>query len=232
MKVNLRFINKAGGSASLKRVAEGLSTKLGYKVIRTSKAMPHRLQFVYGGVVDKISQYEYFSTNTIPSLEWTTDALTVTGWLGDGATVFGRKLLTSSCGKGIVIMEPTDPFTPCPVYTKYAKKKREFRVHCFKGTVVAIVEKKRKTGWEGVRESKIRNLVNGYVFVQEVSNIPEGLEDLALKASKVSTSDFTGVDIGYNEKQNRLFVIEVNSAPGIVGNNVEKYVEAIYDTIR
>jgi D-alanine-D-alanine ligase-like ATP-grasp enzyme len=35
------------------------------------------------------------------------------------------------------------------------------------------------------------------------------------------------VDIGYNAKKDELFVIEVNSAPGIEGTNVEKYLEAM-----
>jgi hypothetical protein len=35
------------------------------------------------------------------------------------------------------------------------------------------------------------------------------------------------VHLGYNEKNNDLFVIEVNSAPGIQGSNINAYVEAI-----
>ena len=34
-------------------------------------------------------------------------------------------------------------------------------------------------------------------------------------------------EIEFNEKLNELFVIEVNSAPGIQGSNVDKYIEAI-----
>jgi D-alanine-D-alanine ligase-like ATP-grasp enzyme len=50
---------------------------------------------------------------------------------------------------------------------------------------------------------------------------------VALAAAKVSPSDFRGVDIGYNEKKDELFVIEVNSAPGIEGSNVNKYLDAM-----
>ena len=114
-----------------------------------------------------------------------------------------------------------------PVFTKYKKKKREFRVHVFKDAVVAVVEKKRRREFNGERDTKIRNLANGYVFVQGVENEPAGLRELAIKAAAVSPSDFRGVDIGYNEKKNELFVIEVNSAPGIEGSNVNKYVNTI-----
>jgi hypothetical protein len=43
----------------------------------------------------------------------------------------------------------------------------------------------------------------------------------------LQVSDFRGVDIGYNKLKDELFVIEVNSAPGIQGNNIDKYLEAI-----
>jgi len=229
MKLQLRYTNGTRFSKSLKDLAAGLSTKLGYKVLRTGKVNTNRRQFMYGGGVDKISQYKYFTQNEIPCLEWTAESSQVNAWLGEGHTVFGRKLLMSSCGKGIEVIEPNSQvMVICPVYTKYAKKKREFRVHVFKGQVVAVVEKKRKAGWEGQRDTKIRNLANGYVFVQNVQNEPEGVRELAIRASKVSNSDFAGVDIGYNEQKDQLFVIEVNSAPGITGSNIGAYVETIY----
>ena len=148
--------------------------------------------------------------------------------------MFGRKYLNASCGKGIKVFDPSveadDPTSQAnyfPVYTKYKKKKREFRVHVYKDKVIAITEKRKRTGFEGQRDTKIRNLANGYVFCQTVENIPEGLQELALAASKVTQSDFKGVDIGYNERNNELFIIEVNSAPGIQGSNINAYVEAI-----
>ena len=70
---------------------------------------------------------------------------------------------------------------------------------------MAVVEKKRKREWEGQRETKVRNLANGYVFVQNISNEPEGVRQLALDAAKVTASHFAGVDIGYNEKKDTLF---------------------------
>jgi glutathione synthase/RimK-type ligase-like ATP-grasp enzyme len=217
-------------SRSLKRVAVGLSTKLQRgRIFRTTKVSTIRKQFRYGQSVNKLDQYQWFLEQDIPALEFTANPNTVVDWLNEGNTVFGRKYLNASCGKGIVVIEPNnDAQIPIlPVYTKYKKKKREFRVHVFKDQVVAVVEKKRRKEFNGERDTKIRNLANGYVFVQAVENEPEGLRTLALAASKVSPSDFRGVDIGYNEKKDQLFVIEVNSAPGIEGNNVNKYVEAI-----
>jgi glutathione synthase/RimK-type ligase-like ATP-grasp enzyme len=214
-------------SASLKLMAKGLSAHYKRKVFRTTKLRPLRKQFKYGQSINKIQQYDWFRAHEIPSLEYSTDAQWAKEKLAEGATIFGRKYLNASCGKGIVVMEKAEDFVTCPVYTLYKKKKREFRVHVFKNQVVAVVEKLRRKGFAGERDTKIRNLANGYVFVQSVSNEPEGLRALALSAAAVSPSDFRGVDIGFNEKKSELFVIEVNSAPGIQGSNVNKYLQAI-----
>jgi len=233
MKLQLLCTLSTKGSKSLRDLAVGLSTKLGYKVFRVTKAgTKPRTRLKYGNSVDKLFQYNWFKDNNIPALEFTTDSDVVDGWLCDGQTVFGRKLLNSSCGKGIVVLDTHGSSIPeLPVYTKYKKKKREFRVHVFQNTVVSVTEKKRKKGFEGEQDTKIRNLANGYVFVQTVENEPAGLRELALKAAAVSQSDFRGVDIGYNEKKDELFVIEVNSAPGIMGSNIGKYVETIVGAI-
>lgn len=224
-RIRLLSTNTGLKSTSLKLLAQGLSAKLGYKVWRSVTPKPLQNNVFYGSGVDKLTQYQWFVDNNVPALEYTTDIAVVKEWIGVGDTVFGRKYLNSSCGKGIVVMDKE--FTePCPVYTRYKKKKREFRVHVFQDKVVAITEKRRRAGHDGERDTKIRNLANGYVFCQTVENIPDGLADLAVKAAQVSKSLFRGVDIGYNEKKG-LFVIEVNSAPGIQGTNLNKYIEAI-----
>lgn len=225
MKIQLRSIKL--GSQSLKRLATSLSEVVGYRVLRTKRVNPRRQQYAYGNMTDKLSQYQWFKQQDIPCPEFTTDRQQAEAWLAEGKTVFSRTLLRASEGRGIRVAETVDQLVTAPVYTKYEKKKREFRVHIFKDKVVACVEKKKRKEFQGERDHKIRNLANGYVFCREVTNIPNGLHDLALKASKVTASDFKGVDIGYNEKQNKLFVIEVNSAPGIEGSNVDAYVQAI-----
>ena len=199
---------------------------------RTTKTNTERTQFKYGGGVDKLTQYVFFAENDIPALEFTTDSNVAIDW-NNTHTVIGRKLLNASCGKGIVVFEPSfSGMLDCPVYTKYKKKKREFRVHVFKDQVVSVVEKRKRREFDGERNTKIRNVANGYVFCQEVDNIPEGLYALATAAAQVSSSDFRGVDIGYNELNDELFVIEVNSAPGIEGTNLVKYTEKVLEHVQ
>jgi len=234
MKLNLLCTNSTKGSASLKLLANALTEKLGYKVWRTTLVKPRRTSLKYGHSVDKLFQYKWFAEQGLSALEFTTDSEEAFRWCTiDKKTMVGRRFLNSSCGKGIVIEEPdsTNFTMGLPVYTVYKKKKREFRVHVFQGTVVSVVEKRKKKDWADQRDTKVRNLANGYIFCQSVTNEPEGLRELALAAAKVSPSDFRGVDIGYNEKNNGLFVIEVNSAPGITGANIAKYVQGITQNV-
>jgi hypothetical protein len=223
-------------SGSLKRIAQALTAIFGYKVWRTTQKKAKRKQFLYGDLVDKLTQYKFFKEKGLSALDFTADNQEAHKWVQQGHVVFGRKTLTGSEGKGIVVFDggedqkwPNE--TTCPVYTKYKPKKREFRVHIFKDKVVTIVEKRRKKDWQGdKKDAKIRNLANGYVFCQEVvltEALRKRLEECALAASKVCSSDFRGVDVGYNEKHDDVFIIEVNSAPGIEGSNVDKYVKAI-----
>ena len=198
-----------------------------YKLLLETKVQIKNL--VYGDCKDKLQQYQWFHQQGITSLEFTTSKDEAQSWVEKGYTVFARTLLRSSEGKGIVVVEKEQPETLpfAPVYTLYKKKKREFRVHVFKDNVVHVLEKRKKVGYEKDRDTRIRNTANGYVFCSDGVVEPVGIRELALAASKVTSSDFSGVDIGYNEKLNELFVIEVNSAPGIQGTNVDRYIQAI-----
>ena len=221
-----RLVSKKLGSGSLKRLAEGLSTTLGYRVFRSRSPRSGRENLVYGDCKDKLFQYEWFAANEVSALPFTTSSEQVAEWLAGNNVVFARTLTRSSEGKGIIVLEPESPIVSAPVYTLYRKKKKEFRVHVYKDQVVAVLEKRKKSGVE-IGDTRIRNTANGYVFCRDGVVEPEGLRELALKASKVTNSHFKGVDIGFNEKLNSLFVIEVNSAPGMEGTTVQQYIEAI-----
>ena len=232
MPLKFRLVSKKLGSNSLKALQEGLSTKLGYKIFRAKQPKPNRENLVYGDCKDKLFQYQWFQANEVPALSFTTDSKVVSEWLSDPKqTVFARTLTRASEGKGIVVLQHGAKITSAPVYTLYRKKKKEFRVHVFKDQVVHVLEKRKKAGYEKDRDTRIRNTANGYVFCSDGVVEPVGLRELALAASKVTNSDFRGVDIGFNEKLNELFVIEVNSCPGIEGSNINRYIEVICASI-
>jgi len=227
MSLKLRLVSNKLGSKSLKLLQEGLSTKLGYHVWCSKKAKHGRENIVYGDCKNKIEQYQFFQQNSLSALVFTMQRQEAQEWAGAGVPVICRTLTRASEGKGIVIAETPEAVVFAPVYTQYKKKKKEFRVHIFQNKVVQVLEKRKRKEFEGERETKIRNTANGYVFCSNGVVEPMGIRELALAASKVTNSDFRGVDIGFNEKLNELFVIEVNSAPGIQGSNVARYIEAI-----
>ena len=106
-KPSLLCTNSTLKSASLKLVAQGLSTRLKRgKIFRTTKISTIRKQFKYGHSVDKLTQYKWFAEQNIPALEFTDSHQQALDWLGEGCVVFGRKFLNASCGKGIVVGTP------------------------------------------------------------------------------------------------------------------------------
>ena len=56
---------------------------------------------------------------------------------------------------------------------------------------------------------------------------PTGLRDISRDAVTALGLEFGAVDIIYNDKSKKLFVLEVNTAPGIEGATVTKYKDAI-----
>ena len=226
MSTKFRLVSKKLGSSSLKRLQQALTNKVGYKVFRSKTPRNNRKNLVYGDCKDKLTQYEWFQQEGISAPEFTTSQEKAKEW-AKVHPVLCRTLTRASEGKGIIIAETPQQVVMAPVYTLYRKKKKEYRVHVFKGEVISVLEKRKRKGFEGERNTRIRNTANGYVFCSTDVVEPPGLRELAIKASRVTGSDFKGVDIGWNEKLNELFVIEVNSAPGIEGSNIDKYVEAI-----
>jgi glutathione synthase/RimK-type ligase-like ATP-grasp enzyme len=150
-------------------------------------------------------------------------------WLEEGSTVVCRQLTRASEGRGIVLATTVEELQQSPLYTKYFPKKHEYRVQVFNGKVIDIQEKRKKRGFEGERESKVRNVANGYVFCREDVNPPEGMADAALTAVNCLDYQFGAVDIAYNVKRNEFKVLEVNALPGMEGTTLVKYTNAVLE---
>jgi glutathione synthase/RimK-type ligase-like ATP-grasp enzyme len=61
---------------------------------------------------------------------------------------------------------------------------------------------------------------------------PEELLSSACKAVNLLGLDFGAVDIGHRLIDNKFFVFEVNTAPGLEGTTLDKYAKAIYNYYR
>ena len=94
------------------------------------------------------------------------------------------------------------------LYVKYIKKKAEYRIHVFNGKIIDIQQKRKRH--EAIEINfQIRSHNNGWVL---------GL-------------DFGAVDIIWNEKQQQGYVLEVNTAPGLEGETIINYANAIEELI-
>jgi glutathione synthase/RimK-type ligase-like ATP-grasp enzyme len=172
--------------------------------------------------VYKKKLYSILEQNGIPAVENTDDKEVAKRWLDEGNIVFARKDGLSR-GKGIKILHQGYEVPEADFYTKYIKKRKEFRIHCTKFDVFDITQKKRKRDEE--QNEFVRNRKNGWIFARQDLKIPNNIEDLAIKTIKVLELDFGAVDIIYDLEEKKLKVLEVNTAPGLEGTTLLKYVE-------
>lgn len=147
-------------------------------------------------------------------------------WEGEGRrTLVARTIINGHEGRGIVLCDNPLDIPRAPLYTGYVKKKKEYRVHVMSGRVIDEVEKKRRRDYQGDRDARIRNTANGYVFARTDVVVPACVREAAVNAVSFYGLDFGAVDIIWNEYENRAYVLETNTAPGIEGTTVQRYAE-------
>lgn len=171
--------------------------------------------------------------NPVSYVPFTTDRLLAEQWLTEGKVVC-RTLLSASSGKGVVIADNLDSLVTAPLYTKYIKKKWELRVHILNNRPIHLQQKKRLSTEQLEarsivnRNKYIRNLENGYIFSSEL-DVSEAVKNEAILQSNRAIIalglDFGAVDVIVT-KDDEVFVLEVNTAPGLEGTTLTKYYEA------
>ena len=242
-------------SVSSRRLAEALR-EVGHKVLRVYPNRHYRPQpddivinwgnstppswnpFLLGGLnnpvsvsdaTHKVKTFLSFDSEDVPSVEWTVDDALAKQWLEEGYKVIARTVLTGHSGRGIVVMNTPEDFIEAPLYTKYFPKTHEYRVHIFRGDALDITEKRRRNGAGGRESPVVWNHGNEYVYCRQGVECPEGVLDASREAVEALGLDFGAVDVGYYQPENKVAVFEVNTAPGLVGTTLNKYVEKLND---
>lgn len=226
---------------------------LGYKVFRTQKEItnPNALIINWGNqhyldtdlnpgwyvynAIDKRLTFMILKTYEIPSIEYTTIKENALKWYESGKLVVARHIFNGSKGKGITLHsnENSDlnpffsPLPDVPLYTLYKKKSKEFRVYVFKDEVIDVLEKRKRKNFLGEINTYIRSYKNGWVFCRNNIEEPDDLRELAINTIKALNLDFGGVDIIWNKKENKCYVLEVNTAPGITNTSCKSFAFAI-----
>lgn len=174
---------------------------------------------------NKLLTFQQLQRDGISIPEFTTNRTVAQGWVSRGLRIFARHKLNGHNGDGIEIIEGGTQVVAAPLYVKYQRKDREYRVHVFNGRVIDVTEKRKRNGERGEHGSLIRNLANGYVYCRDGVHASDNVINFSVRAVRSLGLDFGAVDI--IERNGMAWVLEVNSAPGISGTTLEKYLEAI-----
>lgn len=249
------------GSQSAKKLALGLSQSLHLRVRRVradGRYRPKRRSIIvnYGlntppqwltavntvlnrpqacaNAGNKLRAFQLLQQHGVPTPEWTASRDEAARWVADGVPVVCRQLLNSHSGRGIVLAATAEQLARAPLYTKYKKKRKEFRVHVFNGQVLDVSEKRklRRENRPEHFDGYIRNHANGWIFARDGVVRPDDLAGVAVAACAALGLDFGAVDVIWNEKENKCYVLEVNTAPGLEGTTLTNYTNAIAAWIR
>lgn len=162
---------------------------------------------------NKLQAFKTLSGHS-PIPEFTEARVEASKWLAEGCTVVCRTVLNGHSGQGIVIAEKEEQLVDAPLYVKYVKKQAEYRVHVFGDKTIHVQKKVVRQG-EQPKDWKVRNLGNGFIFQTEGVELAKAGHEAAITAIKALYLDFGAVDLIYNERSNKFYVLEVNTAPGL-----------------
>lgn len=176
--------------------------------------------------INKLKAFKLFKEKEVPTPDWTTSRATADSWITAGKVVICRKTLTGMEGAGIIVATKSSELVDAPLYTKLFPKDKEYRVHVFKDEVIDFVQKKLKSDAPTNRSKYIRNTANGWVFARTGVGLPEAASKYAREATKALGLDFGAVDLATNAS-GHVAIFEINTAPGIEGTTVTKYVQAL-----
>ncbi len=157
----------------------------------------------------------------------------------DGGQVVCRTVLAGHSGAGIVIASNRGELVRCNLYVKYIKKQDEYRIHVGmigerngypyaeggdvpRPVTISVQRKARREGHENPNW-QVRNLAGGFVFVRQGVTPPGACIEAAHNSLRASGLDFGAVDVIWNARQERAYVLEINTAPGLEGTTVTDY---------
>lgn len=176
----------------------------------------------------------------VPIVESTTDRSVAQGWMDSGSLVYARTVLQGHSGEGIVMAHRNpsevngvgnaftvqDTLPQARLYTKgIYQQRREFRIHVMNGTVTYVQQKKRADGAQERPEysNVVRNYHTGWIYASSDIRPSDAALRAAVDAVTALGLDFGAVDV--ITRRDNVWVLEVNTAPGLQGTNLSTYAE-------
>ena len=187
---------------------------------------------------NKLSLFDYLVSQECDDLipEWTTNIDTAKLWaIGwPNYKVVERHVLNGHSGAGIRIVTDQADLQPAPLYVKYIPKRDEFRVHMVGGEIIDIQQKKKRLDFDEEVNYNIRNHAGGFIYARENLNVPDNVLNVAHMTYDTFVDqdlDIAAMDIIYNSKLDRAYLLEINTAPGLEGQTVQLYADALKELI-
>ena len=179
-----------------------------------------------GMIANKRIAFDIFRNADIPIPQYATTKEGVT-WKGD--TVVRHKL-TGHSGEGIEMVKAGDELPDAHLYVQYIRKEQEYRVHVGRRndetTIIAVQRKaRRKDVPDEAVNWQVRNHKNGFIFAREGFTVPDSVLGVCKSALLASGLDFGAVDVIYNAKEGKAYVLEINTAPGLEGQTIADYAQ-------
>lgn len=175
--------------------------------------------------INKLNALTAMEEGDVDVPEFTVEREEAETWFGKQRKVVCRTKLSSFGGDGIVIAENPEQMVDAPLYVRYMPKEQEYRVHVFRGNVFFAQRKARKLDVPDDQVNwQVRNLAGGFIYANQNVDIPEGVRSNSVAAIASLGLDFGAVDVLVTAS-GKPFVLEVNTACGLAGTTLEKYVE-------
>jgi glutathione synthase/RimK-type ligase-like ATP-grasp enzyme len=188
---------------------------------------------------NKIRTFQALQRSNVPTLEWTDRAEIARSWVDSDGKCVARTTVNGHSGVGIHILRDANNIIPAPLYTRYWKKQKEFRVHVAFGQVILVQEKRRADGSTDNLSPDamlIRTHANGCVFCIndlhcDSGGYREAISELAIRAAVAVGLQHGAVDILVKLSRHGAYassvVVETNSAPALEGEStIQAYTQA------
>ena len=210
------------------------SSEIGPDVIGNGTVVlnpPHRVS----ASTDKVQAFLVMSSGGARVPDFATTLDVALAWQIEGHDVCVRALTRASGGKGLSVVGPDEDMPRAPLYTKYVKKKDEYRVHICNDSVIGVQRKAARKDFAGETDWQIRSHDNGFVFLHiapdEWGTVPADVLQQAATGFAALKLDFGAVDVIWNSHHKKAYVLEVNSAPGLEGTTIDLYKKGFTDLL-
>lgn len=233
---SVRRLSEALGAKVIKREGSRYRERTGKLVINWGASdCPYATTINNRGSIRhascKLLTLQSLTTDSVRVPQFTTSKDQVNDWLSNRELVLSRHVLNGSGGRGITVLDRADigSIPDAPLYTIYIPKLEEYRAHIAGGIPIHIQKKLRNRDVPDESVNwRIRNSSNGFVFSSNLDTIGEVNPDVVVQAQNAVASlelDFGAVDVIVGKRDGLAYVLEVNTAPGIEGPTLDKYVE-------